>query len=421
MPEVGTIDRLTIDNVPKMTDVDLNAEAEKRAERMAWLFEKGGPTYDLTADEAGEIKSLNDELGAIEVVRDQRGTFLKARQKAADELHFQRAPSPGMVHPGAGERSQPEGPTKSIGTLFVESESYKAARGLSHRTVSVEMDDVYLKTVMTLSAGFAQEARRGPRIVLSAQRRPMVADLIPDDPTTENAIRYMEETTFTNNAASVAEGGTKPEGALAFTERTVPVEVIAVTLPVTNQQLDDIPQIRGVVDNRLTLMVQLAEEIELMTGSGSTPHLTGFYNKSGIQTQAKGTDPTPDAIYKAFTKVRWTGFAEPTGVVINPNDWQDIRLLRTAEGVYIWGSPAEAGPEMIWGKPVVVTAAATENTALTGDFQLYSHISRRMGLRIDASTEHSDFFAKNQVLLRAEERLSLEIYRAAAFATITGV
>lgn len=429
MPEVAQLDRLNAEAVKGLNLAGLNDELTKRSERMEYLFEKGGESYDLSETEAAEVKALNDELAQLDQAREQKREFQNIRQKAADELGRQRSSARPMTHPapGTGAGAGQTAPAKTLGELFTEAEDYRTQQGKTSPRGVVEFKDLTMpevKTVMTLTAGFSQEQRRSGRLVLSAQRRPVVADLIPQDPTTQNAIIYMEETTFTNNAASVAEGGVKPEAALAYTQRSQTVEVIAVTLPVTNQQLDDVPQIRGIIDNRLTLMLELTEETALLNGNGTSPNLLGFYNKSGIQTQAKGADPTPDAIFKAMQKVRGaggSGFAEPTGIVLHPDDWTDIRLLRTADGIYIWGPPSQEGPEIIWGKPVVQTVAATSGTGLLGDFQLYSHISRRMGLRIEMSTEHSDFFARNQVLLRAEERLSLEIYRAASFATVTGI
>lgn len=389
--------------------------------------------FKMSEDVVKEVRARNDELADAtkhwEGLRELDTIF----QKTRDELKATRdtvvdAP-PFATKPNDGAHAQPM--VKSLGELFVASAIYQSALKAKHNantSYAVELDEIdaaqaikaALKTTMTTAAGFAPANDRTDRLVLSAQRRPVVADLIPQDPTTLSNVRYMEETTFTNNAAPVAENVSKPESAMAWTERNNLVEVIATYLPVTNQQLDDVPGIRGIIDSRLTLMLQLAEEVQLLSGNGTSPQLLGFYNKPGIQTQAKGADPVPDAIYKAFTKVRHTGFAEPTGVILHPNDWQDIRLLRTVDGIYIWGNPSEAGPERIWGKPIIATTAATENTGLTGDFQLYSHISRRMGITIAVGLVNDDFI-KNKQTLRAEERLALEIYRAAAFCLITGI
>jgi len=418
------------------TLVELRGEIITKSDQLERIFQEAGPELDLTkvsyvdgdtATKAAEIKRRNDELADLGKQLDALREAEDLREKNAERQRWLHEPGQHFVHPrpeagsGAPGGDLHERAAKSLGTLFTEHPAYLQEKGTAMAHFGVSLPDVDMKTVMTLTAGFAPEATRIPRVVLSAQRRPMVADLIPQDPTTLSAIRYMEETTFTNNAAAVAENAAKPESALAFTERLVPVEVIATTLPVTNQQLDDVPAMQSLIDNRLTVMVQLAEEVELLTGSGTSPHLTGFYNKPSIQTQAKGADPTPDAVFKGMTKVRYTGYADPNGMAIHPNDWQDIRLLRTADGIYIFGSPTDEGIERMWGMPVVVTPAATEGTAILGDFALYSHISRRQGIQIDVSTEHDTFFAYNKVLVRAEERLSLEIYRAAAFCTITGI
>lgn len=417
------------------TDLELKAGVltTKRSELAKVFADHTTPTggYDMTAEQVEDARSRMTEINALgeayQVARDI-DSAASENKHALDILNEPVHPSRhsnGRLESSAGG-NDPVLEQKSLGQLVLGSLECKnafAAKGASGqlRPFVVDIPNFNVKTVMTETvAGYAPPNYRTNIVVFSAQRKPIVSDLIPSDPTEKEAIKYMEETTFTNNAVMTAEGSASAEAALAYTERTVLVEWLPLTLPVTEQQLDDVPQLNGIINNRLTLMIGQAEETELVSGSGSSPHLQGFLTKSGIQTQALGSDPIPDAIMKAMTLVRWTAFAEPSGIIMHPTNWQTIRLLKTTTGQYLWGSPSEPGPERVWGLPAILTTAMTLNTALVGDYLKFSHISRRLGLRVEVGFVNDDF-KKGQKTLRAQERLSLEIYRAAAFCTITGL
>ena len=46
---------------------------------------------------------------------------------------------------------------------------------------------------------------------------------------------------------------------------------------------------------------------------------------------------------------------------------------------------------------------------------------RRGGVTVEATNAHSDYFVKNLLALRAEERLALACYRPAAFTVVSGL
>lgn len=410
------------------TVIEMGQEVERLTGELKTYWDRfetkdGHPV--MTVDDVAEFNRRNDEVN-------QKAAEWEAARKAAEAaseldarmamLEQSRRP---MNHGGETRETRPA-EAKSLGERFTDSTEYKSTVGAIGRQFGIAFHDVDVKTLFQTSAGFAPPNPRTGVTIPYATRRPMVSDLIPQDQTTLSVVKYMEETTFTNAAAAHSEGGgggpaALGESAMAWTERSVEVEAIGTWLPTTQEQLDDVPGIQGIINNRLMLMLQLTEEAQILTGTGTTPQLEGFLNKSGVQTQAKSTDTTPDAIFKAFTLVRHTGFAEPSGVVMHPNDWQDIRLLRTTDGVYLFGDPSAADAERIWGKPVIVTTAETENTALVGDFQMFAHLSRKGGISIDISDSHDTYFIYRKYALRAVERVGLEIYRPAAFCKVTGI
>lgn len=394
-------------------------ELAAKRKSLADIFVEAGPDMDMdkvkslsgdSSAKVAEIRKLNTELDALAKEVDD----LKALKGFASRAAADGEPGGSEKPPAGDERKNGDQRRKSFGELFVESSAFKVKGAVAEL-------DIELKALFETTAGWAPETTRGPRLVLDEQRPVQVVDLIPQTTTMQTAVTYMEETTFTNAAAETAEGASKPEATLALTERTSNVRKIAVWIPVTDEQLEDVPRIRQYLDNRLGFMVRQRLDGQIISGNGTAPNLRGILNVVGIQTQAKGADPTPDAVYKAMTKIRVTGQAEPDAVVFHPNDWQDVRLLRTADGLYIWGSPSEAGPERIWGLRVVQAQASTENTAIVGAFQEFSELAVRSGIEVEVSNSHSTYFVENKQAVRAEMRAAFVVYRPTAFCSVTGI
>jgi HK97 family phage major capsid protein len=402
--------------------------AQKRRE-MAEIFEQAGENMDLskvtvikgdTFAKAADIRARNDEMTDLgKQVQDLLAVEQAGERARLAEDGEAGDGAKGFGGLGAGEHQMRTGqPQKSLGELFVASKAMTDRRGSVGPEAHLEFD---LKTLLTTTAGWAPEVVRSDRLVEFATRPIQVADLIPQTTTSQAAVKYMEETTFTNAAAETAEGSPYPESALAFTEKLSPVQKIPTFIPVTDEQLEDVPRVRGIIENRLAFMIRQRLDLQILAGNGTAPNLRGILNVVGIQTQAKGTDPVPDAIYKAIVKVNTVGQAAANAVLLHPNDWQDIRLLRTADGIYLWGSPSEAGPERIWGLRVAQAQAATENTGVVGDFANFSELAVRSGIDVQVSNSHSDFFIRGQLAIRADIRAALVWYRPTAFCTVTGI
>jgi HK97 family phage major capsid protein len=403
--------------------------AEKRKALQA-MFEKAGENLEFSTDELSDLQTKNAELEDLGKEVDKLAHLDTIEKKNREALER----SERIVRPvpfAGGASDQPNGiEMKSLGDVFFESKAFTEWHGGNGQVAEVDFDTkrflngtsgIEVKTLMSEAAGFAPQAIRTGRIVDLGQQQPRVVDLIPSATTDQVAVVYMRETTYTNAAAETAEGGVYPEAALAWTEISSPVRKVAAIIPATDEQLADIPGMRDRINNRMSLMVRQRLDQQIVAGDGIAPNLLGFLNTSGIQTQARGTDPGPDAILKAITKLQAVAFVEPSGIIMNPTDWQNVMLLKTSTGEYIFGGPAAPTSMRLWGLPVVSTTYITAGTALVADFAGYTEIDMRAGLEFDITNAHSDYFARGQQAIRAQLRAANVVYRTNALCSVTGL
>jgi len=400
--------------------------AAKRAELKS-VFE-ANEDGKYTSEQKEEIKSRNDELA--ELVEDLN----IEKKKLANAKAIEEDSKPVAEMPLAGKSAE----VKSVGEQFVQTDAYK-----NYMEGGVKGVDSHIETKTTLTTtGYPPEVLRQPGILETALRDPnAVISLFDVINTDQNAFSYLEETTFTNNAAEAAEGSAVGEAALAFTEQTEAIRKMGIFIPVTDELLADESGIQGYINSRLQTMIRLRLDNQLLNGDGTAPNLEGILDAGKASVGSTdfsayaGTLGKIGALYGAITDIRVNAFTEPDAIVMHPSDWNDVvtsvgaDFAGTSGAGYTEKSPLfvaaggmGAGPSaQIWGLKVVPTTAIAAGTVLVGKFGggEAANLVMRQGMELAVSDSHSDFFIKNQLAIRATMRVGFPVYREAAFHKIT--
>lgn len=328
---------------------------------------------------------------------------------------------------------------QSIGESFLSSAEFKSllASGSANMPAPYKSGDYSVKDLYsalpTGTPGSFGTIQRDA-MVIPPMRTKRVRDLFPSRTTTAAIIEYFRMTGFTNNAAAVAERsgeafGSKPQSSFTFVGQQAPVRTLAHWEAAHRNVLADEPQLRSIIDNELMYGLRLQEDAQILNGSGTGENLTGILNTSGVQTYSwsQGTysavagmsDTKADAIRRAAT-LSFLAYYEPTGIVMNPNDWEDIELSKDGNGAYVVAvSVALGGEQKLWRIPLVDTPAIAEGTALIGAFGTGAQIYDRESPSIRISEQHADFFVRNAIVILAEQRLALAVKRPESFVKVT--
>jgi HK97 family phage major capsid protein len=213
---------------------------------------------------------------------------------------------------------------------------------------------------------------------------------------------------------------------MVFEGHQAPVRTLAHWEAAHRNVLADEPQLRSIIDNELLYGLRLQEDYQILQGDGTGENLLGVLNTSGVQQYnhtpgsngVPSTDTKADALRRAAT-LAFLAYYEPSGVVMHPNDWEDIELTKNTQGTYLFSVSMQVGGEArIWRMPIVDTPAMPEGTALVGAFGTGAQLYDREQATIRISEQHADFFVRNAIVILAEERLALAVKRPESFVKV---
>jgi HK97 family phage major capsid protein len=265
---------------------------------------------------------------------------------------------------------------------------------------------------------------RSPGIVPEARQMLRVRDVLAQRPTTLQLVDFVKVNSPLAIGSPQTEASDKGENAVTFTTHSEQIRTLATWIPASRQVLDDLPELAAFINGSLAYYVNLEEELQLLSGSGSGVNLNGLITQAtafntGLLSNAAGWNKI-DIIGRAIQQLASAKEVQPTFAVLNPADWSGMRLQKDSYGRYILGDPQQMVRPSLFGLDIVSTVNIASGTFLVGSGSSNCvEICDRMEMEVEISNEHSDYFTRNLVAIRAEKRLALLVKRPAAFVTGT--
>ncbi len=375
-----------------------------------------------------ELKTYFDKAA---VEQKSNGTMLETTQTSINALQKQVD----AIDVKMAEKHAAAVPDKTFEETLRESESIqrlvkdrsgKAVLNLKGREV---IDLLERKTTITsaavgLSTTGVLQIERIPGIVPEARQALTVRDLLVARPTVMQVIDFVKVNAAPKLASPQVEAADKAENVVTFAAASQQVRTIATWIPASRQILDDFSELAGYLNQALPYYVNLMEELELLSGDNTGVHLNGLITQAtafstGLLSAPLGWNKI-DIVGRVIQQITAAKELQPTFIVCHPTDWWGIRLTKDSYGRYILGDPQTNVAPSLFGLSVVPTVNITSGTFLVGSGSpIASEIRDRMEMQVEISTEHSDYFVKNLVAVRAEKRLALVVKRPASYITGT--
>jgi len=365
--------------------------------------------YDAAME---EVEKGNKVAGDLKKqIEDTKGELQKVIDQVVD-----------LEQKGVKLRGQP-GEGKSFIDLIKGDESYKSLNQKNAALAQLEVtksDMASMKEMKVTSAGIVAPVY-DPVIQPGIRQELRIRDLPTSSPVTGQQYTYFREKLHTRGAAPVAEGGLKPTSNVTFEPVTDRVKKLAVWMPVTDEALDDVPQMFAYLQQLLRYDLKLEEEAQILKGDGTGENLPGLMTQATTYDTAlsKAGDTAIDLVRRAIYQVRKQSQMSADGTVMTELDWMNIELQKDGENRYLFANLQGLVTPILWGRPVITSDSMDEGDGTTGGEFLVANFARSTTLFDRMSFVFkmgliNDQFIKNERALLVEERLGLGVRRREA-------
>ena len=210
------------------------------------------------------------------------------------------------------------------------------------------------------------------------------------------------------------------------------LKAIAAFVKISNDMAEDFAFLVSEINDSLLFQLILVEAEQLLSGDGAGTNIKGLLNRTGIQTITAATpkddkETNLDLLYKAKSAVFQKSGLHADGILMNPADYDKLRLAKDENGQYLAGGPFTGAygngtfmPEPgLWGLPTIQSNEVPAGTAIVGAGKQGATVYRKGSLTLNASNADSDDFTNRRFAVLAEERLTLAVRRPEAFVKVT--
>jgi HK97 family phage major capsid protein len=240
-----------------------------------------------------------------------------------------------------------------------------------------------------------------------------------------SSVEWLQHTGNTNPAAATAELAQKPDLGMQLTTHTQPFTKIAALASFSTESLQDFSYFMQFVPAEMFRAARDARTDEVLSGSGSSPHMMGLLNTSGTLTRAIGSDTPVDCLRKSFNDLRvGSAFAHASLVVMHPTTWAEIQLEKSTGGLYLLNptDPNSIGSlNDIFGVKVVTNTYCPAGTAIVLDTSKAVLAWTRQSWSMEINQYGTNEFNENYVTFRTEGRFAIGVMYPTAINIVTGL